>query len=464
MTKIEKVQHTTNTYLAGGFGLLLRLLVALFAATVSLTLPASVLAQQSSQSTAQPKTAAGVYMAGDEAIRPVSKKDPNAIRPFRINIPQKVLDDLRQRLAATRWPDQETVTDQSQGVQLATMKELVRYWQTGYDWRKAEAKLNALPQFVTAIDGLNIHFIHVKSRHPNAMPLIMTHGWPGSILELLGIISPLTDPTAHGGRAEDAFDVVIPSMPGYGFSGKPTTTGWNPDRIARAWDTLMKRLGYSRYVSQGGDWGAKVSEALARQAPQGLLGIHMNLLLNIPPEIVRSIAVGDPAPAGLSEKEKAAYEQRKALSLGYLIEQATRPQTIGFSLAETPVGLAAWMIDHDAHSYKQIAQAFEGHPEGDLTRDAILDNITLYWITNTGASAARLYWENARIAYKGEVTVPTAFTVFPGELWRAPRSWVERTYRNLIYFNEVDKGGHFAAWEQPQLFSKEIRAAFRSLR
>jgi pimeloyl-ACP methyl ester carboxylesterase len=388
--------------------------------------------------------------------------EDKSIRPFRVRIPDEALVDLRQRIAAARLPEQET--DSSQGVRLATMKELVRYWRTDYDWRKAQTKLNAQPQFVTTIDGVDIHFIHVRSKHPNAMPLIMTHGWPGSIFELLHVIDPLTNPTAHGGRAEEAFDIVIPSMPGYGFSGKPTTTGWNPFRIALAWDTLMKRLGYTRYVAQGGDWGAKVSEALARQAPAGLLGIHIDLLLNIPPEIARSIAAGDPAPAGLSEQEKNAYEQRRALAVAYLIEQATRPQTIGYGLADSPVGLAAWMLDHDPHSYEQLAHAFEGHPEGGLTRDAILDNITLYWVTNTGISAARLYWENARVAYKGQVSAPTAFTVFPGELWRAPRSWVERTYSNLIYFNEVDKGGHFAAWEQPELFAAEVRAAFRSLR
>jgi pimeloyl-ACP methyl ester carboxylesterase len=390
--------------------------------------------------------------------------DDDSIRPFHIHVPESALVDLRQRLAATRLPERETVGDQSQGVQLGTIKKLLRYWQNDYDWRRAEAKLNALPQFVTTIDGVEIHFIHVRSRHKNAIPLIMTHGWPGSIFELLDVIDPLTNPTAHGGRMEDAFDIVIPSMPGYGFSGKPTTTGWNPVRIARAWDTLMKRLGYTRYVAQGGDWGAKVSEALARQAPEGLLGIHINLLLNIPPEIARSIAAGDPAPAGLSEKETVAYNQRKALALAYLIEQSTRPQTIGYSLGDSPVGLAAWMLDHDPHSYEQLAHAFEGHPEGGLTRNAILDDITLYWVTNTGASAARLYWENTRVAYKGDIAVPAAFTVFPGELWRAPRTWVEKTYKNLIYFNEVDEGGHFAAWEQPELFATEVRAAFRSLR
>jgi pimeloyl-ACP methyl ester carboxylesterase len=305
----------------------------------------------------------------------------------------------------------------------------------------------------------------VRSKQANALPVIITHGWPGSIFEELKLIDLLTDPTAHGGRAEDAFDVVIPSMPGYGFSGKPTTPGWNPDHIARAWDVLMKRLGYTRYVAQGGDWGAKVSEVMARQAPEGLLGIHINLLLTLPPEISHAVAAGDPPPAGLSEQEQAAFAQRKALALAYFIEQSTRPQTIGYSLAESPVGLAAWMLDHDPHSYQQLAHAFEGHPEGELTRDEILDDITLYWVTNTGASAARLYWENVHSApAMGQVTVPAAFTVFPGELWRAPRTWVERTYSDLIYFHEAEKGGHFAAWEQPQIFAEEMRAAFKSLR
>lgn len=438
MTQLDNAQRTAKANVAGAFGPHSLLLVVLFAMTVSLASPSSVLAQQSA--------------------------DPNAIRPFRVHVPQKALDDLRRRLAETRWPDSETVADRSQGAQLATMKELVHYWETGYDWRKAEARLNALPQFVTNIDGVDIHFIHVRSKHPNAMPLIMTHGWPGSVFELLGVIEPLTNPTAHGGRAEDAFDIVIPSMPGYGFSGRPTTTGWNSDRIARAWDTLMKRLGYTRYVSQGGDWGARVSESLARQEPPGLLGIHMNLLLTAPPEIVRANNAGDPPPAGLSEKERAAYEQRKMRTLGYFIEQATRPQTIGFGLADSPVGLAAWLLDHDPHSYEQMAHAFEGHPEGGLTRDSILDDITLYWLTNTGASSARLYWEEARFVFKGEVTVRAAFTVFPGETVRAPRSWVENTFSNLTYFNEADKGGHFAAWEQPELFAEEVRAAFRPLR
>ena len=397
--------------------------------------------------------------------RVAARIDGTAVRPFTVHVPDETLADLKRRLSMTRLPDSEIVPDQSQGVQSSTMKELVRYWQTEYDWRKAEAKLNALPQFVTTIDGLDIQFIHVRSRHPNALPLIITHGWPGSIIEELKIIDPLVNPTAHGGRAEDAFDVVIPSMPGYGFSAKPTTTGWNTDKIARAWDTLMKRLGYTRYVSQGGDWGARVSEALAHLAPQGLIGVHTNLLLTFPPEISRAIAAGSPAPAELTEAEKTAYDQRKALNpIGYLILQLRRPQTIGYSLADSPAGLAAWLLDHDPHSYEQIAHAFEGHPDGELTRDEVLDNITLYWVTDTGASAARLYWENARVVYQGEVTVPAAFTVFPGELWRAPRSWVERTYKNLIYFHEVDRGGHFAAWEQPDLFAEEVRAAFKTLR
>jgi pimeloyl-ACP methyl ester carboxylesterase len=387
-----------------------------------------------------------------------------AVRPFKVNVPQSALDDLRRRLAATRWPDKETVADQSQGVQLETMKEIVRYWQNDYNWRTAEAKLNALPQFVTTIDGLEIHFIHVRSKHEHALPVIVTHGWPGSIIEELKLIDPLTNPTAYGGRAEDAFDVVIPSLPGYGFSGKPTTTGWNWDRTARAWDTLMKRLGYTRYVAQGGDAGAKVAEALARQSPEGLLGIHINLLLNVPPEVARGKALNEPAPAGLTESEKTAYDQWKMVTLGYFIEQATRPQTIGYNLVDSPVGLAAWLSDHDPQTYQRIVRAFEGHPEGALTRDEILDNITLYWLTNTGASAARLYWETTRNTYTGQVSLPTAFTVFPNELYRAPRAWVERTYPHLIYFHEADKGGHFAAWEQPQLFSEEVRAAFRSLR
>jgi pimeloyl-ACP methyl ester carboxylesterase len=389
----------------------------------------------------------------------------DAILPFHVNVPQSDLDELRHLVSTARFPDKETVDDQSQGVQLATMQKLAKYWATEYDWRKTEKKLNALPQFMTNIDGLDIYFIHVRSKEKNALPVIITHGWPGSILEELKLIGPLTDPVAYGGKPEDAFDVVIPSMPGYGFSGKPKTTGWNTDRIARAWDTLMKRLGYGHYVAQGGDWGAKVSEAMAHQAPQGLLGVHMNLLLTLPPEVNRGVALGESAPAEFSDAEKFAYGQRKALNpIAYLIEQTKRPQTIGYSLAESPIGLAAWLLDHDPHTYEQLAPAFDGHPDGDLTRDEFLDNITLYWLTNSGTSAARLYWENARVVYKGDVSVPVAFTVFPGELWHAPRSWVERAFKNLIYYHEVDKGGHFAAWEQPQLFAEELRAAFKSLR
>jgi len=390
-----------------------------------------------------------------------------AVRPFHIEMPEEALADLRRRIAATRWAPRELVANQSQGVQLATIQELARYWATDYDLRRCEARLNALPQFVTEINGLDIHFIHVRSKHDDALPLIVTHGWPGSVIEQLKLIDPLTNPTAHGGSASDAFHLVIPSLPGYGFSAKPATPGWNLAHIARAWDTLMKRLGYERYVSQGGDWGAFISEVLQRQAPQGLLGIHINFLFTRPPEIGRALVLGEPALAGLSEQEKAAYEQLKARGVaGYAIEQATRPQTIGQSLADTPVGLAAWLLDHDARSYEKMAHAFEGHPEGELTRDEILDNITLYWITHTETSAARLYWETkvAALNAASESSVPVAMTVFPDEYYRAPRSWAEWAYPNLIYFHEVDKGGHFAAWEEPELFATELRAAFRSLR
>jgi pimeloyl-ACP methyl ester carboxylesterase len=386
-----------------------------------------------------------------------------AIRPFNVNVPEKELVDLRQRIAATRWPDREPVTDRSQGAQLAKIQALVRYWGTGYDWRKAEAQLNALPQFVTKIDGLDIHFIHVRSRHPNALPLIMTHGWPGSIFELLKIIGPLTDPTAHGGRAEDAFDLVLPSMPGYGFSGKPQSTGWNPDHIARAWDELMRRLGYKGYVSQGGDWGAVISDVMARQAPPGLVGIHVNMPATVPPEIAKVLASGGPAPAGLSPEEKVAFEGMDGLykkGAGYAGIMVTRPQTLGYSLADSPVGLAAWFYDKFADwTYSG------GEPEKVLTRDEMLDDITLYWLTNTGTSSAQLYWENNANNFNAvDINIPAAITVFPGEIYRAPRSWAERAYHKLIYFHAVDKGGHFAAWEQPELLATEIRAAFKSLR
>jgi len=385
------------------------------------------------------------------------------IRPFNVNVPEKALVDLRQRIAATRWPDREAVTDRSQGAQLAKIQALVRYWGTDYDWRKAEGKLNALPQFVTKIDGLDIHFIHVRSRHPNALPLIMTHGWPGSIFELLKVVGPLTDPTAHGGRAEDAFDLVLPSMPGYGFSGKPQSTGWNPDRIARAWDELMGRLGYKRYVAQGGDWGSVIADKMARQAPPGLLGIHVNMPATVPPEIANVLASGGPAPAGLSPEEKVAFDGMDALykkGSGYALMMVTRPQTLGYSLADSPVGLASWFYDKFAdwtHS--------GGEPEKALTRDEMLDDITLYWLTNTGTSSAQLYWENSANNFNAvDISIPAAVTVFPGEIYRAPKSWAQRAYHKLIYFHEVDKGGHFAAWEQPELLSAEIRAAFKSLR
>jgi pimeloyl-ACP methyl ester carboxylesterase len=386
-----------------------------------------------------------------------------AIRPFSVNVPEKELLDLRQRIAATRWPDREIVTDRSQGAQLAKIQALVRYWGTDYDWRKAEARLNALPQFVTTIDGLDIHFIHVRSRHPNALPLIMTHGWPGSVFELVKVIGPLTDPTAHGGRAEDAFDLVVPSMPGYGFSGKPQSTGWNPDHIARAWDELMGRLGYKRYVAQGGDWGSVIADKMARQAPPGLLGIHVNMPATVPPEIAKVLASGGPAPAGLSPEEKVAFDGMDALykkGSGYALMMVTRPQTLGYSLADSPVGLASWFYDKFADwTYSG------GEPEKALTRDEMLDDITLYWLTNTGTSSAQLYWENNANNFNAvDISIPAAVTVFPGEIYRAPKSWAQRAYHKLIYFHEVDKGGHFAAWEQPELLSAEIRAAFKSLR
>jgi pimeloyl-ACP methyl ester carboxylesterase len=389
------------------------------------------------------------------------------IQPFHLESPEEQIDDLRRRIAATRWPSKELVEDRSQGVQLATLQELARYWATDYDWRKAEAKLNALPQFTTEIDGVEIHFIHVRSPHENALPLIMTHGWPGSVIELLEAIGPLTDPTAHGGDAEDAFDLVLPSLPGYGFSGEPTELGWNVGRIAQAWAELMRRLGYTRYVAQGGDVGASVTDAMGRQAPEGLRGIHMNLLV--------TTLSGAPVPEN-TEEERAAREAInifRASGFGYFLEQATRPQTIGYALLDSPVALAAWMLDHDTDAYYKISGAFvDGKPSGNLTRDHILDNITLYWLTGTGASAARSYWENGQAAAAAQasgqapppVSLPVGFTTFPGEIWRTPRSWVEAGYPNVSYFNEVDKGGHFAAWEEPELFAAEVRAAFSSLR
>jgi pimeloyl-ACP methyl ester carboxylesterase len=388
------------------------------------------------------------------------------IRPFHFEIPQEQMDDLRRRIAATRWPSKELVPDRSQGVQLGTLHELARYWATDYDWHKVEAKLNALPQFTTEIDGVDIHFIHVKSEHENALPLIMTHGWPGSVIELLDTVGPLTNPTAHGGRSDEAFHLVLPSLPGYGFSGEPTELGWDPGRTAGAWAELMHRLGYARYVAQGGDLGAIVTDVMGRQAPEGLLGIHMNLL-------VTTLGAATPPP-GDSEEERAALEAINTFTtsgFGYFLEQSTRPQTIGYALLDSPVALAAWMLDHDTDSYYKISRAFlDGEPAGNLTRDNIVDNITLYWLTGTGASAARWYWELGRAQALAagqappDVSLPVGFTTFPGEIFAAPRSWVEQSYPNLTYFNEVDRGGHFAAWEEPELFAAEMRAAFSSLR
>jgi pimeloyl-ACP methyl ester carboxylesterase len=387
------------------------------------------------------------------------------IRPFQLDIPKDALEDLRRRIEAARLPSKELVKDRSQGVQLATIHELATYWATEYDWRKAEARLNAVPQFTTEIDGVNIHFIHVRSRHENALPLIMTHGWPGSVMEMIDSVGPLTDPTAHGGSAEDAFHLVLPSLPGYGFSGEPIEVGWDLGRTARAWAELMRRLGYSRYVAQGGDVGAGVTDAMGRQGPEGLIGIHTNLLVP---------ALSGAMPTDTDE-ERAATAQIATFGQsgnGYFVEMATRPQTIGYALLDSPVALAAWMIDHDTDSYYKIAGAFvDGKPAGNLTRDNVLDNITVYWLTGTGASAARSYWEaygpDAPAAGRQPLpppTIPTAFTTFPGEIWRTPRSWAEKSYPNLTYFNEVDRGGHFAAWEEPELFSKELRAAFASVR
>jgi len=401
------------------------------------------------------------------------------MRSFQIEIPQEQIDDLRRRIAATRWPTKELVEDRSQGVQLATLRELARFWTTEYDWRTCEARLNALPQFTTEIDGADIHFIHVRSRHENALPLIMTHGWPGSVVEFLETVGPLTDPTSHGGTPEDAFHLVLPSLPGYGFSGEPAVLGWNAGRVARAWAELMHRLGYMRYVAQGGDVGAAVTDAMGRQAPEGLLGIHMNLLVTV---------LAGP-PSAESEEERAAMAQLATFresGFGYFLEMATRPQTIGYALLDSPVALAAWLLDHDTDSYNKISRAFVGEPvlnltqdsivdaepAGNLTRENIVDNITLYWLTGTGASAARSYWEDglalAQARASGQappaVSLPVGFTTFPGEIWRTPRSWVENSYPNVSYFSEVDRGGHFAAWEEPELFSAEVRAAFSSLR
>src|SRR5215207_8974627 len=458
--QLEKVQHTVKAQIMCIFGPLSRLLVVVFTTAASLTLPAAVLAQQPAQMDAQ----------ATKAVKAGATED-TSIRPFRVNVPQEALDDLRRRVAATKWPGRETVADTSQGVQLATIRELARYWATDYDWRKVEARMNALPQFITNIDGLDIHFIHVRSKNPNALPLIITHGWPGSVVEQLKIIDPLVNPTAHGGRAEDSFDVVIPSMPGYGFSGKPTGTGWGPERMGRAWAELMKRLGYTQYVAQGGDWGAFVVDQMGLQAPEGLLAIHTNMPGVVPADMDKASLAGEPPPSGLSAEERRTYEQliRTYGQVEYAHMMAARPQTL-YGIADSPVGLAAWLLDHndaDAQPAAAVVSALERteSASGELTRDEVLDNITLYWLTNTGVSASRLYWE-----YKGGffnakgVKIPVAVTVFPSEQYQAPRRWAEEAYPELIYFNEVDRGGHFAAWEEPELFSSEIRAAFRELR
>ena len=399
--------------------------------------------------------------------------DTSAIRPFAVETSKDELQALRQRVADTRWPDKETVPDHSQGVQLDTIQELARYWASDYDVRRCEAKLNALPQFKTGIDGLDIHFIHVRSAHDNALPLILTHGWPGSVIELLKVIDPLTDPTAHGGSASDAFHVVIPSIPGHGYSDKPAAPGWGPDHIATAWVELMKRLGYDRFAAQGGDWGAVVTDLMAVQAPPELLGMHTNMPGVISPEVAAALPIpgqlapGGPPPPGLSPDEQRAFDQISTFyttGAGYAVEMGTQPQTL-YGVADSPVGLAAWMINHDAYSYGEIAQAFQGNPVGELTGDEVLDNITLYWLTNTGVSSGRLYWDNKFGFFDTKnVSIPAGVSVFPGEIYQSPRSWAERAYPNLVHYNELDRGGHFAAWEQPQLLSEEVRATFRPLR
>jgi pimeloyl-ACP methyl ester carboxylesterase len=412
------------------------------------------------------------FMASPAASQISAPTDAAAVRPFHLKIPEEALADLRRRIAATRWPDKETVADQSQGVSLARLQPLVRYWGSGYDWRKVEAKLNALPQFTTSIDGLDIYFVHVRSRHKSALPLILTHGWPGSVIELLKVIGPLSDPTAHGGSAEDAFDVVIPSIPGYGFSGKPLGTGWDPERIARAWAELMKRLGYTRYVAQGGDWGAPITSAMARQSSPGLLGIHLNLPATVPQDVSAALAAGGPAPADLSEKERTVFDALRAYGMkgssAYFTMLTARPQTVGYGLTDSPAGLAAFVLVHPGFTQ----WTFGDEPAQSPTKDDVLDDITLYWLTNSAASSARLYWENgargsviaAGPQKTADISLPVAITVFPEDVYRPPETWARRAYRNLTYFHEVDKGGHFAAWEQPELFAAELRAAFRTLR
>ncbi|MEI5582451.1 MULTISPECIES: epoxide hydrolase family protein [unclassified Agromyces] len=410
-------------------------------------------------------------MAIETSPQPPIERDA-AVRPFTITTDQAEIDELQRRIRATRWPERETVPDPSQGVQLATIRELAGYWATEYDFRRFETRLNAVPQYVTEIDGLDIHFIHVRSPHENALPVIITHGWPGSIIEMLNVLDPLADPTGHGGDAADAFDVIVPSMPGYGYSEKPAEPGWGPVRIADAWILLMRRLGYERFVAQGGDWGAQITDVMGAKAPPELLGIHSNMPGTVPPAISKALTsnvfgTGDPAPSGLSPAEQRAYDRLAFLftkGIGYALEMGLRPQTL-YGLADSPVALAAWMIDHDALSLEDITSAVEGEPVGALTRDEVLDNVTMTWLTNTGVSSGRLYWENTLGFFdvKG-VTVPAAVSVFPRELYQAPKSWTEQAYPNLIYFNEVDEGNHFAAWQQPELFSSELRAAFRTLR
>jgi pimeloyl-ACP methyl ester carboxylesterase len=422
-------------------------------------------AWSSRSSSARRSARRSTHCVNKEVLMSSTVDTATKIQPFRVEIPEAQIDDLRRRIAATRWPSKELVTDRSQGVQLATLRELARFWETDYDWRKVESKLNALPQFKTEIDGVEIHFIHVKSQQENALPLIMTHGWPGSVIELLETVGPLTDPTAQGGSAEDAFDLVLPSIPGYGFSGEPTEVGWDPGRVAQAWAELMHRLGYTRYVAQGGDVGASITDAMGRLAPEGLVGIHTNLL-------VTGLGGGDhPSDTDEEKAAIAALATFRASGFGYFLEQATRPQTIGYALLDSPVALAAWMLDHDTDSYYKISHAFvDGEPAGNLTQDHILDNITLYWLTGTGASAARSYWESGRAQALAagqappEVSIAVGFTTFPDEIFRAPRSWVEQSYPSLTYFNKAERGGHFAAWEEPELFSGEVRAAFGSLR
>jgi pimeloyl-ACP methyl ester carboxylesterase len=482
MTQLEEVQHPVKAHATTGADLLSSLLVVSVAATVLLALSATVFAQQSAPTAGQTHGAARARAAATTKTRKeITMNQLNTatgrataadeIRPFKVNIPEEQLVDLRRRLAATKWPERETVTDASQGVQLATMRKLADYWAKDYDWRKTEAKLNSYPQFVTNIDGLDIHFIHVKSKNPNALPVIITHGWPGSVIEQLKIIGPLTDPVKYGGKAEDAFDVVIPSLPGYGFSGKPTKPGWNPVSIAKAWATLMQRLGYTKYVAQGGDWGNAISEVMALQQPPGLLGIHTNMAATVPPDVSKALAMGGPPPAGLSPEEKYAWDGLDDFyknGLGYALEMNNRPQTL-YGIVDSPVGLAAWMIDHDIRSYQMIARAFDGKPEG-LSRDDVLDNITLYWLTNTAISSAQLYWDTRHNLPAGGffdvrgIKIPVAVSAFAEEIYQAPKSWAEKAYPKLIHYNRFPKGGHFAAWEQPEYFVTDLRAGFKSLR